>query len=251
MSPKTVRLDSILVQKGLAPTRNKAQAIIIAGEVLVNGQRKDKPGTKVAPEAEIKVTSKPHPFVGRGGQKLAHALEQFQIDPKDRICMDVGASTGGFTDCLLQKGAKLVYAIDVGYGQLDWKLRNDPRVKVLERTNIRKLEPGSLKPAPSLAVIDTSFISLKIVVPAVLNHLDKNGFIIALIKPQFEVGKNHVGKGGIVKDPALHDLVIKELSDFFVKELSLTIEGIVQSPILGAKGNKEFLIGLKRNKGLV
>jgi len=246
MAQKNVRLDTMLVQKGLAPTKNRAQAIILTGEVLVNGKRVDKPGIKVRPDADIKIKTRPHPFVGRGGQKLAYGLDHFQIDPQGLVCMDVGASTGGFTDCLLQRGAAKVYAIDVGYGQLDWKLRNDNRVVVLERTNIRKLEPGTLDPVPHLAVVDTSFISLKIVIPAIMKHLAKNGKIIALIKPQFEVGKHNVGKGGIVKDPALHKKVLEELSNFFVETLSLTIEGIVESPILGTKGNKEFLIALTR-----
>lgn len=251
MANKKIRLDSMVVQKGLAQTRNKARAIILAGEVLVNGQRKDKPGLKIDPGAEVAVISRPHPFVSRGGQKLAHALDHFGIDPKGLVCMDVGASTGGFTDCLLQRGASRVYAIDVGYGQLDWHLRNDTRVVVLERTNIRKLEPGKLHQEPRLAVVDTSFISLKIVIPAVLAHMALNGLIIALVKPQFEVGRRNVGKGGIVKERSLHERVLKELSSFFAEELSLTVEGIVESPILGAKGNKEFLISLRKGKGLV
>ncbi len=247
---KNVRLDTMLVQKGLVGTKNKAQAIILTGGVMVNGRCVDKPGAKIRFDAEIEIKAKPHPFVSRGGQKLAHALDHFHIDPHGLVCMDVGASTGGFTDCLLQRGALKVYAIDVGYGQLDWRLRNDERVMVLERTNIRKLEPGTLDPVPTLAVVDTSFISLKIVIPAVLRHLSQDSKIIALIKPQFEVGRHNVGKGGIVKDQALHENVLKELSDFFVEKQSLTIEGIVESPILGAKGNKEFLIALTREKGL-
>ena len=242
MTQKKLRLDILLVQKELASTRQKAQALIGAGKVYVNGKLSDKAGHKFEPDAEIEIRGSLHPYVSRGGVKLAHAIDHFNIEVEGLVCMDVGASTGGFTDCLLQKKAKKVYSIDVGYGQFDWKLRNDARVVLMERTNIRHLEPGTIKEKIDLAVIDTSFISLKLVVPAVIPHLKPEGLIISLVKPQFEVGREFVGKGGIVKDDTLHEKVIRDLSIFFRENLKMKPQGVIPSPILGAKGNKEFLM---------
>ena len=248
--PKKVRLDLLVVQRSLAPSRQRAQALIMAGKVMVAGRIIDKPGRLVPLDVQVEVGQDDNPFVGRGGLKLLHALERFSVDPKGRICMDVGASTGGFTHCLLQKGAERVYAIDVGYGQLAWELRNDPRVVVMERTNIRHLPKGAIADSPDLAVIDVSFISLRIVVPAVLNHLARPAEIVALVKPQFEVGKGEVGKGGIVRHPRLHARVIKELVQGF-REMGLEITGVVPSPIRGAKGNREFLMHMRVGREVV
>lgn len=245
MGSKKIRLDQALLKKGLAVSRERAKALIMAGKVFVNGHRSDKPGTPVSPDDDIEVRGEDMPYVSRGGLKLEAALTAFQVDVTDRTCMDVGASTGGFTDCLLQNGARRVYAIDVGYGQLAWKLRNDPRVIVIERTNIRHMPEDAVPEAASLATVDVSFISLKIVVPAMLKFLDEKAVIIALIKPQFEVGRENVGKGGVVKDPALHEESVSVLSDFF-ENLGLDCGAAMPSPILGPKGNKEFLIRLSR-----
>ncbi len=241
-----LRLDQLLVQKGLAQSRAKAQALVLAGKVLVNGHSALKPGHRYPQDSNIALTGTDCPYVSRGGLKLSHALSHFDICVKGLVCMDVGASTGGFTHCLLLNGAKLVYAIDVGYGQLDWGLRNDPRVVVLERTNIRYLDPSKVEILVDLVTIDTSFISLKLVIPCVLRYLGNRGQIIALIKPQFEVGRDKVGKGGIVRDPRLHKEVISDLETFFTQEIGLTFTGVVPSPILGAKGNREFLVHLTR-----
>ncbi len=247
VAKKKSRLDRLLVERGLAETRNKAQALIGAGQIRVDGKLVDKAGQNVPIHAELEILTPGISFVGRGGVKLEHGLDYFGIDVGGLVCMDVGASTGGFTDCLLQRGAKRVYAVDVGYGQLDWRLRNDPRVVVMERTNIRSLPPNSLPEKIKLVTIDTSFISLKIVVPAAILHMAETGMIIALIKPQFEVGKGLVGKGGIVRDPAMHKRVIEDLEAFFRDKVGLVVCGVTPSPIYGAKGNKEFLIYLKRN----
>jgi 23S rRNA (cytidine1920-2'-O)/16S rRNA (cytidine1409-2'-O)-methyltransferase len=238
-----MRLDALLVQKGLAPTREKARALILAGAVEINGALADKAGKDFPPDAEIILKQDPNPYVSRGGLKLEAALRHFGIDVTGLTMLDVGASTGGFTDCLLQHGAAAVIAVDVGYGQLAWKLRQDPRVKVLEKTNIRHLH--HLEEEPAGAVIDVSFISLKIVIPAVARLLPEKAFLIALIKPQFEVGKGKVGKGGVVRDPALHNAVIEELFQFS-KENGWDVVGHIPSPILGPKGNKEFLLYLTR-----
>ncbi len=246
MAKTLLRLDQLLVQKGLASSRTKAQALIMAGKVMVGGQRAGKPGQRVSPGAQVEVLAPLCPYVSRGGLKLAHALDYFQINVKDLICMDVGASTGGFTHCLLSRNAAKVFAIDVGYGQLDWSLRNDPRVVVMERTNIRHLTPGALDSLVDLATVDTSFISLRLVIPSVLPHLKERGMIVALIKPQFEVGKGKVGKGGVVRDPELHKEVIDGLVQFFTVNIGLKVHGVTQSPILGPKGNKEFLIFLTK-----
>ncbi len=213
----------------------------MAGKVSVDGRIADKPGRLVSEEARLCIAEDDNPFVSRGGLKLARALDHFQIDVRGAVCMDVGASTGGFTHCLLEKGAAKIYAIDVGYGQLDWRLRNDPRVAVMERTNIRHLAPGALPERPDLAVIDVSFISLKIVVPSVLPHLSYDGRVVALIKPQFEAGRKDVGKGGVVKDPDVQARVVEELTGFFTS-IGLDVFGTIPSPIKGAKGNQEFLI---------
>ncbi len=204
----------------------------------------DKPGSLVSPDADIALKGGDIPYVSRGGLKLEAALREFEIHVNGLDCLDVGASTGGFTDCLLQNGARRVHAVDVGYGQLAWKLRNDPRVVVVERTNIRKM-PADLLPEPvDLATVDVSFISLKIVVPAILKFLKSDARIIALIKPQFEVGKGRVGKGGVVRDPALHKEVVNDLKLFFI-EAGFHCSPTIPSPIFGPKGNKEFLISLK------
>ncbi len=238
------RLDLILLEKGLAKSRQRAQALIMAGGVLVNDQPADKPGKLTAPDDRITLRGKDIPFVSRGGLKLEAALNALQLDVAGKICLDVGASTGGFTDCLLKYGAQRVYAVDVGYGQLAWKLRQDPRVEVIERTNIRKMPKDALPHPVDLATIDVSFISLKIVVPAVIRFINNDAHILALIKPQFEVGKSQVGKGGVVRNPALHTEVIDSLSDFF-SNIGLLSESVFPSPLLGPKGNREFFISLK------
>ncbi|MBA3028080.1 MAG: TlyA family RNA methyltransferase [Desulfobacteraceae bacterium] len=243
MSTQKKRLDLLLVEKNLASSRQRSQALILAGRILVDHEPVDKPGTLIHVHAEIILKGDDLPFVSRGGLKLDSALSEFNIDVKDLICLDVGASTGGFTDCLLQRGASKVFAVDVGYGQLAWKIRNDPRVLVLERTNIRHLPDDALPCLVDFACIDVSFISLKIVIPATLKFMKKPSRIVALIKPQFEVGKGKVGKGGIVRDSELQQKVLEELPLFFSSQ-GLFCESIIPSPVLGAKGNKEFLISL-------
>jgi 23S rRNA (cytidine1920-2'-O)/16S rRNA (cytidine1409-2'-O)-methyltransferase len=242
---KRERLDKLLLQRGLVGSREAGRGKILAGDVLVNEQPVTKAGTLVDQNASIRLRLKTSPYASRGGIKLERALEAFQIDPSDKIALDVGASTGGFTDCLLAHGAVTVYAVDVGYGQLDWKLRNDPRVIVYEKTNIRYLEVGDLLSPVHLATIDVSFISLKLVLPRVKTLLAPGGSIIALIKPQFEVGKGKVGKGGVVRSTDEHERVIREIKDAAVG-LGLGVEGVIESPLLGPKGNKEFLIHLTR-----
>ncbi|MBW2615799.1 MAG: TlyA family RNA methyltransferase [Deltaproteobacteria bacterium] len=229
----------------MAESREKARALIMAGALEVDGARVDKPGRLVPASASVSLKKKASPYVGRGGLKLEAALKHFPVDMKDKVILDVGASTGGFTDCLLQHGARKVIAIDVGYGQLAWKLRQDPRVEVLERTNIRHVKPGDIEEQINAAVIDVSFISLRLVVPPVADLLLRHAFIIALIKPQFEVGKGKVGKGGVVRDPALHREVIEGLAHFFT-DSDWSVEGHIPSPILGPKGNREFLMYLTR-----
>jgi 23S rRNA (cytidine1920-2'-O)/16S rRNA (cytidine1409-2'-O)-methyltransferase len=243
-SPKKIRLDLLLVRKGLAESREKARAMIMAGLVEVNQVAAGKPGHLVAPASTLSV-KKTLPYVSRGGLKLEAALDHFPVNVKDRVLLDVGASTGGFTDCLLQRGARRVVAVDVGYGQFHWKLRQDPRVVLLEKTNIRNLAPGTVKEALDGAVIDVSFISLKLVLPAVSQLLKPKAFVLALVKPQFEVGKGQVGKGGVVRDPALHQEVVDSLCGFF-RETGWTVEGQIPSPVLGPKGNREFLLYLTR-----
>lgn len=240
---KKARLDVLLIEKGLVSSRQRGRAQIMAGKVFVNDQRIDKPGVLVAKDDDIVLKGTDIPYVGRGGLKLEEALKSFKIKVDGLVCLDVGASTGGFTDCLLQHGADCVFAVDVGYGQLDWKLRQDPRVVVIERTNIRNISADTLPQLVDLITIDVSFISLKIVVPSVIKFLKQDSGIIALIKPQFEVGKGKVGKGGVVRDSNLHNEVIKDLSEFFTKT-GLRCESVIPSPILGPKGNKEFFISL-------
>ena len=240
---KKERLDSLLVDRGLVSSRERAKALIAEGKVLVDQQMIDKPGTTVRVEAHLELTAE-LPYVSRGGLKLEGALGAFGIDPQGMVVMDVGASTGGFTDCILQRGAKKVYAVDVGYGQLAWKLRNDPRVVNLERANIRYLQREAVQEeGVDLILIDTSFISIEKFLPHVLGFLREGGILVGLIKPQFEVGKGEVGKGGVVRDPALHEKVIERISAFS-RELGLRILGVAESPLLGPKGNKEFFIHL-------
>ena len=240
---KKLRLDKLLLLRNLVDSRQKAQGLIVAGKVWVNGQRCDKAGSQVKEDCEIEVKGNECPFVSRGGKKLAKGLPFFNIDPTGFVCADIGASTGGFTDCLLQNGAAKVFAIDVGYGQLDWGLRQDPRVVVMERTNARYLTPEDIGEPIDLAVIDAAFISLKILLPPLLPLFRDKVSIIALIKPQFEVGRDKIGKGGVVRDPALHEEVIADIVAF-TKSIGLGNNGVTDSPILGPKGNKEFLIHL-------
>ncbi len=232
------------MERGLAGSRERAKSMIMAGKVLVDDFPVDKAGTLIDKNARVQLRSEDIAFVSRGGIKLEQALKDFSLDVSGMICLDVGASTGGFTDCLLMHGAKKVFAVDVGYGQLAWKLRQDSRVIAIERTNIRSMKTGTLPSPVDLATIDVSFISLKIVVPSVSKFLKKGGSILALIKPQFEVGKNKVGKGGVVKDPNLHQEIVDQLIIFF-EQLGLTSCGIYPSPILGPKGNREFFILLR------
>ena len=234
------RLDVLLTEQGYADTRSKAQAIIMAGNVYVDGQKADKPGISYEETVSIEVRGESCPYVSRGGLKLEKALRDFGVKPDGFVCSDSGASTGGFTDCLLQQGAKKVFAIDVGYGQLDWKIRSDPRVVVMERTNIRYVTPEDLGEPLDLSVIDVSFISLKIVLPAIKQLLKPDGQVLCLIKPQFEAGREKVGKKGVVRDPEIH----KEVLDMFVAladSLNFTIMGLTFSPVKGPEGNIEFL----------
>lgn len=242
-----VRIDKLLLERGLAASRQKACALIMAGCVLIGDTVASKPGQMIDRFSEIRLRGSDHPYVGRGGVKLAHALDFFGVNVCGKICMDVGASTGGFTDCLLKRGSKRVYAIDVGYGQLAWKIASDERVVVVERTNIRKLSPEKIPEKIEIAVADVSFISLAIVLPAVDLFLADEAYVIALVKPQFEVGRELVGKGGIVKDAASHELAVEQVRQAG-KKLEWIFEGVVESPITGAKGNKEFLIHFRRRR---
>jgi 23S rRNA (cytidine1920-2'-O)/16S rRNA (cytidine1409-2'-O)-methyltransferase len=233
------RLDQLLVERGLTESREKAQALILAGQVIVNGQKSSKPGHSIADDARIEVLER-MPYVSRGGFKLAAALDHFAIDVNGFTCLDVGASTGGFTDCLLQRGAKTVWAIDVGHGQFDWKLRNDPRVVVQEGVNARYLQPADYPDKFDLAVCDASFISTTLLIPAIAPLLASPRRLIVLVKPQFEVGRGDVGKGGIVRDASLHEFACTRVRD------AVAAQGldsaIISSPILGAEGNREFLL---------
>ena len=234
------RLDVLLTEQGYADTRSKAQAIIMAGQVYVNGQKADKPGISYEETVQLEVRGETCPYVSRGGLKLEKALRDFGVKPVGYVCSDSGASTGGFTDCLLQQGAKKVFAIDVGYGQLDWKIRSDPRVVVMERTNVRYVTPEQLGEPLDLSVIDVSFISLKIVLPVIKTFLKPTGQVLCLIKPQFEAGKDKVGKKGVVREPETH----KEVLDGFVElanSLDFKILGLTFSPVKGPEGNIEFL----------
>jgi 23S rRNA (cytidine1920-2'-O)/16S rRNA (cytidine1409-2'-O)-methyltransferase len=234
-----VRLDVMLAERGLAESREKAQALILAGEVLVDGVPARKPGQAVAPEAQLTVRERPA-HVSRGGLKLEEAIRHFGVQVAGRVGLDIGASTGGFTDCLLQHGAARVYAVDVGSGQLDWKLRTDPRVILRERLNARYLRPDDIGEKVDLAVCDVSFISVTLILPALEPLLQPNGEMVILVKPQFEVGREQVGKGGIVRDPQLHQAACERVESA-VRHMSFET-GIIASPILGAEGNKEFLL---------
>jgi 23S rRNA (cytidine1920-2'-O)/16S rRNA (cytidine1409-2'-O)-methyltransferase len=233
------RIDQLLVDRGLAESRQKAQALILAGQVLVNRQKVEKAGHAVPRDAEIELLDQLR-FVSRGGLKLEAALKHFGIDASGRVCADIGTSTGGFTDCLLQHGATCVYAIDVGPTQLDWKIRTDPRVIVKDHTNARYLQPSDLDQLCSLAVCDVSFISVTLIVPAIPPLLTPDGEIVILVKPQFEVGRTEVGKGGIVRDPELHEAACRRVRDA-VEALGFHT-GLIESPILGGEGNREFLL---------
>jgi 23S rRNA (cytidine1920-2'-O)/16S rRNA (cytidine1409-2'-O)-methyltransferase len=242
MTPRNkVRLDHLLVDRGIAPTGERARAVIMSGIVLVGEVRVDKSGALVARDAEVRLLGEDHPYVSRGGLKLKGALDHFGISIRDFICLDVGASTGGFTDCLLQEGAARVYAVDVGYGQLAWRLRQDHRVVSLERTNIRYFSGQGLDDTIDFATIDASFISLRLVLPAVIRLTGENTALLALIKPQFEVGRGEVQKGGVVKNPALLARVLDEMKTFF-HDLNLDVRGIFESTLRGPAGNREFFI---------
>ncbi len=237
------RIDLALVRRGLVESREKARALIMAGQVLVEDRVLDKAGALVAEDASIRLREQ-LPYVSRGGIKLAHALDTFGLDVRDKVALDAGASTGGFTDCLLQRGARRVYSVDVGYGQMDQRLRVDPRVVLIERTNIRYLT--SLPELPDLATIDVSFISLEKVIPPVVKLLGPEGLILALVKPQFEAGVEQVGRGGVVRDPVVHRAVLERLRTWTADQ-GLTVRGLTASPILGPKGNREFFLYLDRS----
>lgn len=244
---KKLRLDQLVFEQGLTESRERAKTTIMSGLVFVNGQRVDKPGTAVPPDAKIEIRGEALPFVSRGGFKLDKALKVFPIDPSDKVCIDCGASTGGFTDVLLQHGAKRVYAVDVGYGQLAWKLRTDPRVVNLERTNLRYITAEQIPEPIDLAVMDVSFISIRLVLPAVRELLRPDGEAICLIKPQFEAGREHVGKKGVVRDPAVHLAVLEQFQQFF-PAAGFTLMGLDHSPIRGPEGNIEYLAWLKKGE---
>ncbi|EKE78796.1 TlyA family RNA methyltransferase [Oceanibaculum indicum] len=236
------RLDVLLVERGLVESRARAQALVMAGLVYSDTKRLDKPGTALPEDAPLELKGQDHPWVSRGGLKLQHGLDHFGIDPTGMTCLDVGASTGGFTDVLLSRGAARIYAVDVGHGQLAWKLRQDDRVVVLERTNARHLTAEQVPDAIDLVVCDASFIGLELVLARPLELASANAFLVALIKPQFEVGKERVGKGGVVRDPALHEEVCQRIADWLSAQPGWNVLGIEPSPILGPEGNREFLI---------
>ncbi|MGD0096506.1 MAG: TlyA family RNA methyltransferase [Terracidiphilus sp.] len=242
------RVDLLLVERGLVPSRERARALILAGRVLVRDQKVEKPGVTVPDDSPIRVLGEEQPYVSRGGIKLAAALEHWPIAVQGRACLDVGASTGGFTDCLLQHGAAHVTAIDTGFGQIAMKLRNDPRVRLMERTNARLLEPGSLKGEPELTllVMDVSFISATLLIGPVLAAAPGLAVAVVLVKPQFEAGREHVGKGGIVRDPEAHQLAIDKVADC-VRSLGWQVTETIPSPITGAEGNREFLLYAQRS----
>lgn len=237
------RLDVNLVNKGYFDSREKARRAIMEGLIFVNGMREDKPGFQVDTEAELEVRGNSLPYVSRGGLKLEKAIEEFNIDLEGKVCIDIGASTGGFTDCMLKNGAKKVYSVDVGYGQLAWKLRNDSRVKVMERTNFRYVEPDDIGEQVDFATADVSFISLTKILPPAKELLKADGDMVCLIKPQFEAGREKVGKKGVVRDPAVHKEVIEKIINF-AKECSFNIKGLSYSPIKGPEGNIEYLLYL-------
>ncbi|MCH7486738.1 MAG: TlyA family RNA methyltransferase [Proteobacteria bacterium] len=239
------RLDRLLVERGLAESRTRARALVMAGRVYSGTRRLDKPGVSVAADAPLSVKGPDHPWASRGGVKLAHGLDHFGIDPAGLVCLDVGASSGGFTDVLLSRGADRVYAVDVGHGQLAWRLREDERVVVLERTNVRALTPELIPEAPGLIVCDVSFIGLRTALPRALDLAPPGAHLVALIKPQFEVGKGRVGKGGVVRDPALHRDVTENIRAWIEGRPGWSVQGVTESPIEGADGNKEFLIAAR------
>ena len=240
-----------MVERGLAESRAKAQALVLAGQVFSGERRLDKPGGMVAPETPIEVRAPAVPYVSRGGLKLAHGLDHFGIDPAGMVALDLGASTGGFTDVLLRRGAGRVYAVDVGRGQLDWRLRNDPRVVVLEQVNARHLSREHVPEPVDLVVCDVSFISLELALPPALALAAPDARLVALIKPQFEVGKGQVGKGGVVRDPARHQAVCARIAHWLTEHAGWRVLGISASPITGPKGNREFLIAAKRRDALL
>jgi 23S rRNA (cytidine1920-2'-O)/16S rRNA (cytidine1409-2'-O)-methyltransferase len=240
------RADVALVERGLVESRARAQALIMAGKVFSNTRRVDKPGQPVAEDTPLEVKGQEHPWVSRGGMKLSHALEHFGLDPAGRVAVDVGASTGGFTDVLLHQGAVRVYAVDVGHGQLAWKLRSDDRVVVLEKTNARRLDATQVPEAPGIVVCDASFIGLSTVLPAALALTAPDAWAVALIKPQFEAGPEKVGKGGVVRDPEVHQEVCDRVRGWWEGLPGWQVLGIEPSPILGPEGNREFLIAARR-----
>jgi 23S rRNA (cytidine1920-2'-O)/16S rRNA (cytidine1409-2'-O)-methyltransferase len=245
MKEKRERLDIVLHERGFFESREKAKAAVMAGVVLVDGARAPKAGMPVARDADISLLAPACPYVSRGGLKLAAAIDSFGVDPKDAVAIDIGASTGGFTDCMLGRGARKVYAVDVGYGQLDWKLRCDPRVTNMERVNIRLLPADAIPEKADLITIDVAFISLKLVLPVAVSLLAEDGVMICLVKPQFEAGREQVGKNGIVRDERVHAAVIQNVTAYG-RENGLRARGLIPSPIKGAKGNTEFLMLLGR-----
>ncbi|HEX6102809.1 MAG TPA: TlyA family RNA methyltransferase [Alphaproteobacteria bacterium] len=247
-APQRRRADQLLVERGLAESRAKAQALILAGLVFCGEARVDKPGTTLRADAALEVRGQDHPWVSRGGVKLDHALTHFAIDPEGLVCLDVGASTGGFTDVLLTRGAAKVYAVDVGHGQLAWKLRQDARVAVLERTNARHLTRAEVPEPVQLIACDASFIGLETVLPAPMALAARGAWLVALIKPQFEVGRTRVGKGGVVRDPALHAEVCERIAAWIGGRPGWRVLGVTQSPIAGPDGNLEFLIAARHGE---
>lgn len=245
MSKKRKRLDLLLTERGLAESRSRAQGMIMAGLVLVDDEPVDKAGSLVSEDSKITLKQKDHPYVSRGGVKLERALEEFSVDPKGLVCLDIGASTGGFTDCLLKHGAKKVWSVDVGVGQMDYRLREDDRVTLLEGVNAREMNPDMITDNVDLLVADVSFISLRLVIPPALPALKDDAKLILLVKPQFEAGREKVGKGGVVRDKAVRESVVEDLARFF-SELGLSREGAIESPISGRKGNIEYFIYLKK-----
>jgi 23S rRNA (cytidine1920-2'-O)/16S rRNA (cytidine1409-2'-O)-methyltransferase len=243
---KKSRLDTLLVQRGLVESRARAQAMIMAGLVYVEDVKVEKAGQQVDPDAQVTLRGPDHPYVSRGGVKLAGGLDKLGVDPSGLVCIDVGQSTGGFTDCLLSRGATKVYGIDVGYGQLAMKIRNDPRVVAIERTNFRKFDPDSLPEKVDLVVSDASFISLTLLMPVAVKCCKPGGKLLLLIKPQFEVGKKNVGAGGVVREPELHKKAVDRITNYAKNDLGLEVEGTVESPIQGPKGNREFFCLLSK-----
>lgn len=246
---KKVRLDQLVFDQGLTESRERAKTTIMSGLVYVNGQKADKPGMQVSPDVKVEVRGNALPYVSRGGFKLEKALQVFPIDVKDKVCIDCGASTGGFTDVLLQNGAAKVYAVDVGYGQLAWSLRNDPRVISMERTNVRYITTETIPEPLDLAVMDLSFISIELILPAVFPLLKDDADVVCLIKPQFEAGREEVGKKGVVRDSAVHQRVIRRILDF-VPQIGYSAVGLDFSPIRGPEGNLEYLCHLRKGEHL-